>query len=338
MAKVAKKKALEEFISEIQRQEPGLVYHQTGLLPFDLMSRGRGIAEELIYQIYADTGFGKSTFILSLIKRLADRGKKSLFIEIEPNRALAKDMGLFEDSYSDYFAMYPLRTFEELGILTESFLASDWDYMFIDSISACRPSTIDFANIETQMIGLDARIAQNYISLLQGSLQGTRKTVVYLNQIRSILNQKNPFGPTTTVDGGYASRFYAGVRTTILSNFQSLDPSDGKSVIGKTGYLFCEKNRLAPPLVQIPIQILFGKGVSNTHTLLYFLQWTGAMKFSGAGNVSFEIPGLPEANVRGKVERNNYIKENYKICEKYFYEKIEEYFDYLTSKPQFTPL
>ncbi len=337
MPKISKAKSLEDFLSSVGKEE-GLVYHKTGLLPFDLMNRGRGIAEGLIYQIYADTGFGKSTFILSLIQTLAERGKKSLFIEIEPNRALAKDMGLFEEPYVSHFAMYPLRTFAELGELTESFLQSDWDYMFIDSISACRPSSIDFATIETQMIGLDARIAQNYISLLQGSLQRSNKTVIYLNQIRSILNQKNPFGPTTTVDGGYASRFYAGVRTTILSNFQSLDPVDDKSVIGKTGFLFCEKNRTAAPLVQVPIQILFGKGVSNVYSLLYFLQWTGAMKFSGAGNVSFEIPGLPPENVRGKVERNNYVKKNYAVCEKYFYEKIEEYFDYLLTRPKFIPL
>ncbi len=338
MRKASKAKSLEDFLSEVDDSEKELICHRTGLLPFDLMSKGKGIAEGLLYQIYSDTGFGKSTLILSLIKALANKGKKSLFVEIEPNRGLAKDIGLFTNFYKPYFGIYSLCTFGELGNLTESFLESNWDFMFIDSISACRPSNINFADIETQQIGLDARIAQNYISLLQGALQGTKKTVVYLNQIRSIIGQKNPFGPTTTVDGGYASRFYAGVRATITSSYQSADLSDGTSIVGKTGYLSCEKNRVAPPLVPVPIQILFGKGVANIYTLLYFLNWSGAMKFSGAGNVAFDVPGLEKENVKGKVARNEYVKENYEVCEKYFYDRIEEYFHYLSSRPKFTPL
>lgn len=307
---------------------------RTGCIPFDLLTKGRGLPLGVLYQIYSDSNYGKSTLILSIAKALAEQGYKTIFAEVEPNKQLIRDMGLEEEPLKNFFSSYPLTTWDELGKLTDAFLDSDYTLLLIDSLSAVQLSRVNLQAIETEIIGKQALIGQNYLSFLQGVLKGKDKTIIYLNQIRAKIGETNPFAEKTTADGSFATRFYAAIRATIRGDAVTPDITDGVTPIGKLGTLICpEKNRLAPPKTPIPIQILFGKGVSNIYSLILFCVWAQYLSFGGSGNFTLTLPGKDPLTGRGKIARNELIGEHYDEIKNLFYERVEEYYAYLQTNP-----
>lgn len=336
MAKqIAEKKSLEEMLAAVTLQTDKFL--RTGCLSFDLLMGGQGLLLGASTQVFSDTGYGKTTLCLAIAKGICAQNKDVLFAEVEPNGKLVADMGLADDPH---FHRYPLTTYTELGELTDAFMRSNYTLLIVDSLSACQQSKADFAAIEDRgNFGADAMITQNYTSLLQGVLKGTEKAVIFINQIRAIVGQTNPYGPKTDADGAYATKFYPAVRLTILGDTKAADVSDGTTIVGKVGTLFAIKNRGTAPFVHIPYNVLFGKGVSNLYVLLYFCQWAGYMTIGNGGNVTFNLPGESQPiYVKGKPARNEVISNHYDALVELFYERAEEFFRYLQSGPKLLPL
>lgn len=306
-----KTRSLEELINELSPTEQTFIH--TGCIPVDMVTGGRGLPSGCMVQLYSESGYGKSTTCFSICKSLADQGKASLFASVEPNRKLYEDIGLREEKYRELVSLVELTTYSELEELFWAFLDSDKSVMIIDSITACCVDKVASGEqgLFDDLPASDARARSALLKVMQGNLKKHDKCIIYLNQVRANFNA-GWLGEATTVEGGYTGKFYSAIQIAIKGDAGVSDITDStsKEVIGKTGYLWYEKSRFSPPRTKIPIQILFGKGVSNLYSLLYYCYWKGYITPAGSSfKTSFN--GKDES-VRGRVARNEWVRTNMK--------------------------
>jgi RecA/RadA recombinase len=308
---MAKRKivALDELIAGLATPEEK--YIPSGCIPWDLLSGGKGLRLGYLYQFFSSSGFGKSTVMLSLCRSLADRGHKSLYVASEKNDELAASMGLNQERYSGFFGMFPIVTYRDLEEVTWSFFESDRTLMIIDSITACFPSKVveEDISIEDSLPGINARIRGDYLRIIQGKIQSVDKTIIYLNQTRANFSAGWGEDPEKA-EGGYANKFFCMVQATIRGDAKVPDLVAGsdKKIVGKQGFLVSPKNRIVSPGAKIPLQVIFGKGVSNVYSLTHYLIWKGAVAGKGAW---FEIDwGGSVEKVNGKSGRRDWVKDH----------------------------
>jgi RecA/RadA recombinase len=319
---------LDELIAGLS--EPEEKYILSGCVPWDLLSGGKGLRLGYLYQFYSSSGFGKSTVMMSLCRSLADRGHKSLYVASEKNDELAASMGLTSDRYAGQFSLFPIMTYKDLEAVTWSFFESDRTLMVIDSISACFPSKVieEDISIEDSLPGINARIRGDYLRIIQGKIQGVEKTIIYLNQTRANFSAGWNEDPEKS-EGGYANKFFCMVQATIRGDAKVPDLVAGadKKIVGKQGFLVSPKNRIVSPGAKIPLQVIFGKGVSNIYSLTHYLIWKGVVEGKGAW---FEIAwgGVTE-RVNGKSGRRDWVKEHQKEILDDLYANADAYYGFL---------
>jgi RecA/RadA recombinase len=321
---------LDELLAGLK--EPPEKYIQTGCVPWDMISGGRGQRLGFLYQLFSSSGYGKSTLMLSVCRSLADKGYKSLYVASEKNDELADSMGLSSDKYSGLFSLYPIMTYKDLENITWSFFESDRTLMVIDSISACFPSKIieEDISIEDSLPGINARIRGDYLRIIQAKIQATEKTIVYLNQTRANFDA-GWNEDSEKAEGGYANKFFCMVQATIRGDAKVPDIVSGgeKKIVGKQGYLTCPKNRIVSPGVKIPLQIFFGKGVSNIFSLTHYLTWKGAFEGKGA-YFDITFSGTTE-RVSGKGGKHTWVKEHQVEVLQDLYANAAAYYEALQS-------
>jgi len=324
--------SIEDLISGLK--PPVEKYIKTGCLPFDLLTGGKGMRLGYLYQLYSSSGFGKSTFMLSVCRSLANRGLKSLYVASENNDELTESMGLKDDKYKGLFNLYPIMTYKDLEKITWAFLDSDYSLMVIDSITACFPSKLaedEDVSIEDSLPGINARIRGDYLRIINGMVSKKEKAIVYLNQTRASFDA-GWHGEAEKAEGGYANKFYCMIQATIRGDAKVPDLSSGedKKIIGKQGYLTCpSKNRCATPGASIPLRVFFGKGVSNNYTLTHFCLWKGLITNSGAWFNCRISEEAGEEKVQGKVGRDTWVKNNQEALSSVFYSHADEYYQFL---------
>ncbi|GAJ25148.1 unnamed protein product, partial [marine sediment metagenome] len=131
-------------------------YTQTGCLSWDLLTAGKGLAMGISH-LWSSVGYGKSTLMLSVARSLSKKGKKTLYVSIEPNQDLAQAMGLMNDSN---FSLISLVYYGDLETVFRSFVESDYTLLVVDSITACISKEMGQAgyNVEKTHIAYNARI------------------------------------------------------------------------------------------------------------------------------------------------------------------------------------
>jgi len=309
-------------------------YIQTGCVPFDLLSGGKGMRLGYLYQLYSSSGHGKSTLVMSVCRALAAKGHKSIYVASEKNDELAESMGLMGEKYAGFFNLLPITTYKDLETVTWSFFESDYTLMVIDSITACFPSKLieEDISIEDSLPGLNARIRGDYLRIIQGMIQKKEKTIIYLNQTRANFDS-GWGGDPEKAEGGYANKFYCMVQATIRGDAKVPDIVSGadKKIVGKQGNLVSIKNRCAVPGAKIPLRILFGKGISNIFSLEHFALYKGVV--TGAGgwfNCSLD-GGVTVDKVQGKKGRQEWVRDHQNELLDILYACASEYYEFLTS-------
>jgi hypothetical protein len=268
-----------------------------------------------------------------LCRSLANREYKSIYVASEKNDDLVESMGLNEDRYQGKFSLYPIMTYKDLEKVTWAFFESDYTLMVIDSITACFPSKMmeEDISIEDSLPGINSRIRGDYLRIIQGMVQRKEKSIVYLNQTRANFDA-GWGGDPEKAEGGYAGRFYAMIQATIRGDAKVPDlvGKDLKTIVGKQGNLVALKNRAAVPYAKIPLQILFGKGVSNVFLLSHYAIWKGLISGSGAW-FNCSLNGENVDRVQGKKERQEWVRSNQAVLSEMVYADADNYYKFLLS-------
>jgi recombination protein RecA len=178
------------------------------------------------------------------------------------------------------------------------------DVLVIDSVAALVPR----AEIEGEMgdahVGLQARLMSQALRKLAGTLNKSKTTAIFINQLREKIGVM--FGSPETTPGGRALKFYSSVRLDIR-RIETI--KDGTDSVGNRVKVKVAKNKMAPPFRLAEFDIMFGQGISREGSLLDVAVDHGVVNKSGAW-FTFDDDQLGQ----GRENAKRFLRENPEVA------------------------
>jgi len=216
-----------------------------------------------VIEIYGPESSGKTTLALHAIAEAQKTGGIAAFIDAEHalDPVYARNLGVNTD---ELWVSQP-DTGEQALEIAESLVRSGAvDIIVVDSVAALTPQ----AEIEGEMgdshMGLQARLMSQALRKLTGTISKSGTSLVFINQIRMKIGVM--FGNPETTTGGRALKFYSSVRIEVR-RIETISKGADEA-IGNRVRVKVVKNKVAPPFKKVELEIIFGKGVSATASLL----------------------------------------------------------------------
>ncbi len=307
-----KDKALEQVLADIEKQfgkgaimRLGSDEHlnietiSSGSLSLDIALGVGGYPKGRIIEIYGPESSGKTTFALSAIAEVQRNGGRAAFIDAEHalDPVYAKNLGVKIDE----LLLSQPDTGEQALEICEALVRSEAvSIVVIDSVAALVPK----AEIEGEMgdshVGLQARLMSQALRKLSGTINKTKTTAIFINQLREKVGVM--FGNPETTTGGRALKFYASIRMDIRRG-EAI--KQGDKIIGNRTNIKVVKNKVAPPFKSAAVDIMYGEGISREGEIIDIATDLNILDKSGAWYAyNGEKIGQGRENVK------EYLKEN----------------------------
>ena len=332
-----KDKALEQVLADIEKQfgkgsimKLGSESHlniettSTGSITLDVALGAGGYPKGRIIEIYGPESSGKTTFALHAIAEVQKQGGRAAFIDAEHalDPIYAKNLGVDIDE----LLLSQPDTGEQALEICEALVRSEAiDIVVIDSVAALVPQ----AEIEGEMgdshVGLQARLMSQALRKLSGTLNKTKTTAIFINQLREKVGVM--FGNPETTPGGRALKFYSSIRLEVRRAEQI---KQGDSVIGNRTNIKVVKNKVAPPFKVAQVDIMYGEGVSREGEIIDLGVEAGIVEKTGAWySYNGEKLGQGKENVKLLLKENMELRDEIE-------QKVREYYDIALPKKEDT--
>ncbi|GHV29874.1 protein RecA [Synergistales bacterium] len=232
----------------------------TGVLPLDVALGIGGIPRGRVVELYGPEGGGKTTIALHVIAEAQKGGGVTAFIDAEH----ALDPGLAAAIGVDITNMYISQpdSGEQAFFIIDSLVRSGAvDLIVVDSVAALTPQAEIDGKIEdgpNKSVGLHARLMSYALRRLTSIISKSNTTIIFINQLRSVISTGYSNGPSETTTGGRALKFYSSVRIEVR-RAQTL--SKGDVAIGHELKIKVTKNKQAPPFRTAHTTLIYGRGV-----------------------------------------------------------------------------
>jgi len=332
-----KSKALESAILQIEKQfgkgsvmklgeeaKVKLATISTGSIDLDVALGLGGVPRGRVVEIFGPESSGKTTLALHIIAEAQKNGGSAAFIDAEHalDPTYAANLGV---DVENLIVSQPDTGEQALEIAEALVRSGAIDVIVVDSVAALVPR----AEIEGEMgdshVGLQARMMSQALRKLAGSVNKSRTTTIFINQLREKIGVM--FGNPETTPGGRALKFYSSVRLDVR-RIESI--KQGSDILGNRTRVKVVKNKVAPPFKMAEFDIMYGEGISSHGDVLDVASNLDIIKKSGAW-YSYGDTRLGQ----GREAAKQFLKENPEL----FVEidnKIREHFD-LPQKNQPVP-
>ena len=248
----------------------------TGAINLDAAIGVGGIPRGRITEIYGPESSGKTTLALHIAANAQKNDGVAAFIDAEHalDVEYARKLGVDID---ELLVSQPDTGEEALEIAEILVRSGAVAVIVIDSVAALVPKAEIEGDMGDSHMGLQARLMSQALRKLAGSINRSRTSVVFINQLREKIGVM--FGNPETTTGGRALKFYSSVRLDLrrIGPVKERDEITGSKVRVKV-----VKNKVAPPFRQAEFDIMFSEGISHTSLLVDIGAEAGIIDRSGA--------------------------------------------------------
>ena len=289
MTKNTNDKTLDQVLADIEKQfgkgsimKLGDNHHMqidvtpSGSLSLDIALGVGGYPKGRIIEIYGPESSGKTTFALHAIAEIQKRGGRAAFIDAEHalDPLYAKNLGV---DINELLLAQP-DTGEQALEICEALVRSEAvNIVVIDSVAALVPQAEIDGEMGDSHVGLQARLMSQALRKLSGTINKTKTTAIFINQLREKVGVM--FGNPETTPGGRALKFYSTIRMEVRRG-EAIKMGDG--VVGNKTNVKIVKNKVAPPFRTAVVDIMYGEGVSHEGEIIDLATEVGAIEKAGA--------------------------------------------------------
>lgn len=329
-----KDKALEAVLADIEKQfgkgaimKLGEDSHMeidvtsSGSLTLDVALGVGGFPKGRIIEIYGPESSGKTTFALQAIAEVQKSGGRAAFIDAEHalDPVYAKNLGV---NIGELLLSQP-DTGEQALEICEALVRSEAvNIIVIDSVAALVPQAEIDGEMGDSHVGLQARLMSQALRKLSGTINKTKTTAIFINQLREKVGVL--FGNPETTPGGRALKFYSTIRLDIRRAEQI---KQGDQVIGNRTTIKVVKNKVAPPFKTASVDIMYGEGVSREGEIIDIASDLNILEKSGAWySYNGEKIGQGKENVKATLKENTALRDEleHKVRVHYGFDKERE--------------
>jgi recombination protein RecA len=248
----------------------------TGSLAIDKALGIGGIPRGRIIEIFGPESSGKTTLAAHIVAEAQKEGGKAAFIDAEHafDPSYAEDLGVDTD---ELLISQPNTGEDALSIVDTLVRSGALDVIVVDSVSALVPEAELEGDMGDTHVGLQARLMSQALRKLAGSINSTKTSLIFINQIRMKVGVR--FGNPETTSGGRALKFYSSVRMDIR---RTGAVKDGKEVVGNETRVRVKKNKVAPPFKKAEFELIYGEGISALGELIKLGTDTGVIEKRGS--------------------------------------------------------
>ena len=325
-----KDKALEQVLADIEKQfgkgaimKLGAQEHMeidvtsSGSLALDIALGVGGYPKGRIVEIYGPESSGKTTFALQAIAEVQKEGGRAAFIDAEHalDPVYAKNLGV---DINELLLSQP-DTGEQALEICEALVRSEAvNIIVVDSVAALVPKAEIEGDMGDSHVGLQARLMSQALRKLSGTINKTKTTAIFINQLREKVGVM--FGNPETTPGGRALKFYATIRLDVRRGEQI---KVGDQILGNKTNIKVVKNKVAPPFKTASVDIMYGTGVSREGEIIDIASDLNILDKSGAW---YAYNG--EKIGQGKENVKLYLKENKELAQE-LETKIREHYGFV---------
>ena len=290
----------------------------SGSLAIDIALGVGGYPKGRIIEIYGPESSGKTTVALQAIAEVQKAGGRAAFIDAEHalDPVYAKNLGV---DINELLLSQPDTGEQALEIADALVKSEAVSLIVIDSVAALVPQAEIDGEMGDSHVGLQARLMSQALRKLSGTMNKTKTTAIFINQLREKVGVM--FGNPETTPGGRALKFYASVRLDVRRGEQI---KQGDQIIGNKTNIKVVKNKVAPPFKSASVDIMYGEGISREGEIVDIASDLAIIDKSGAW---YAYNG--DKIGQGKENVKQYLKDNPSICME-IEDKIREHYGWNT--------
>ena len=330
-----KDKALEQVLADIEKQfgagaimklgdneHMNVDVTSSGSLTIDIALGVGGYPKGRIIEIFGPESSGKTTVALQAIAEVQKNGGRAAFIDAEHalDPVYAKNLGV---NINELLLSQP-DTGEQALEICDALVKSDAvDIVVIDSVAALVPQAEIDGEMGDSHVGLQARLMSQALRKLSGTMNKTKTTAIFINQLREKVGVM--FGNPETTPGGRALKFYSTIRLDVRRGEQI---KLGDQIVGNKTNIKVVKNKVAPPFKTATVDIMYGEGISREGEILDIGSELAIVDKSGAWySYNGQKIGQGKENVKVYLKENPALRDEIEL-------KIREHYGFVEKKKE----